>query len=135
MTEARFSYTRKVEGELLTVRGDTGQEFLENFMWLYGDDEANRFFTFTRNTPGSVTDILGNDNGPTLEQAALELARNTLGLVPPPVSDGKVAQSIASGVAPPTGFDAPDPSDARNEKGAPGLSAAQQAALAAIKAG
>jgi hypothetical protein len=117
MTEARFSYTRKVEGELLTVRGDTGQEFLENFMWLFGDDEANRFFTFVRNAAGAVTDILTEDQAKSNVVSILGATE----IVPPP--------------AKPASFDKPDPSDARNDKGAPSLSAAQQAALAKIKGG
>ena len=34
MTEARFSFTTKVNGDLLTVRGDTGGEFATNLTYL-----------------------------------------------------------------------------------------------------
>lgn len=38
MTEARFSYTRKVLGELYTVRGDTFEEFFANGETAFGLD-------------------------------------------------------------------------------------------------
>lgn len=38
MTEAKFSYTRKVQGELYTVRGDTFEEFFQNGETAFGLD-------------------------------------------------------------------------------------------------
>lgn len=47
--EAMFSITRKNSaGDLVTTRGNTGSELLENFEFMWGMDEAQRYFTEMR---------------------------------------------------------------------------------------
>lgn len=49
MGETMFSITRKNSaGDLVTTRGNTGDELLQNFAFVWGTDEANRYFTEIR---------------------------------------------------------------------------------------
>lgn len=49
MTEAMFSITRKNSaGDLVTTRGNSGDELLQNFEFVWGTDEANRYFSEIR---------------------------------------------------------------------------------------
>lgn len=66
MTEARFSYTTKIRGDLLTVRGDSAQEFKNNLdAFLFNNDILDQI-----NNVHEVAQTYGNGATPAAAPAA-----------------------------------------------------------------
>lgn len=116
MDEAPFSFTRKIGNDLATVRGNDIVEFRANFVTAFGEESWE--WTFGNHSgEGAVS----QSEVPATHAERVQLVKDVLGgqdVVPPPLVSA---------------FDAPDPSDTRQESGRRGLSAAQQAALDKLK--
>jgi hypothetical protein len=120
--EASFSISRKIgiNNDLVTVRGDSGEELLDNFIWMFGLDAANVYFTTLRGLQATA-DTLGSDANREAVADFLKKPAQGSGV-------GLDPQAAASDVASP----AASPG-AATASGGSGLSEAQLAALEKLK--